>query len=198
MVIAVGKKWSHHSPIKHMHCFSWAWFISQVCCIKFPPRVFYLIFRSVHALSEFLLYIFPIVSNWQCGIKDLCSCGYTDICCPVIGVSSSKRPKRVGAPPPIWGGKHPVSKIVFSSFLKYRAMNKVQKPSKHELVLLWFCPTELSFTCTHPFIAVLKNRMLSGSHVCLILKWISMMLWKITGYRMKWLSNICMFNLTTQ
>jgi hypothetical protein len=51
---------SQHSPINPVHCFSWIWFLAKN--FKLP---FYLIFRSVHASSQFLLHIFPVISLRQ-------------------------------------------------------------------------------------------------------------------------------------
>jgi hypothetical protein len=57
--LAAGKYFLINPQTAPMPLCSWISYVDSVCCFHFP-LLFYLIFKTVHALSEFLLYIFRL------------------------------------------------------------------------------------------------------------------------------------------
>jgi hypothetical protein len=57
------------------------------------------------------------------------SCSYTDIDCPVIEVSSFWEAQQSVSPSPEGRNRSSYQNVMFSDFLEYRTLDKVQKPS---------------------------------------------------------------------
>jgi hypothetical protein len=67
IALAAGNKGFTNSPLHPMHWFSWNWFVAKFVAYNFH-LLFCLSFRSVHALSLFLLHTFllsPLDITWS-------------------------------------------------------------------------------------------------------------------------------------